>query len=88
MTMHTDEYEISLSREIDVCKGRIKAIKKDILKIEKKYGFDTGSFQNNKSDSDNVSESDANNWTECIELLNTWELKQREFEALFNRMKK
>ena len=45
--MHTDEYEISLSREIDVCRGRVRAIKKTLYKMEQKYGITTEQFLNN-----------------------------------------
>jgi hypothetical protein len=86
--MHTDEYEISLSREIDVCKGRMKAIKKSLQKMEKKYGIATDNFLKGLLSGGKVSEVDGKKWTEDIELLSIWESKQKEFEALYTKMKK
>ncbi len=85
--MHTDEYEISLSREIDVCRGRIRTIRKDLRKMEQKYGITTDSFAIGMPGG-KVTAADGKRWAEDIELLRTWEDKQREFVALYNSMKK
>ncbi len=42
--MHTDEYEISLSRELGVCKSSIKKIKKFFAIMERKHGKTTAQF--------------------------------------------
>ena len=89
IVMHTDEYEISLSREIDVCRSRIRAIKKTLCKMEQKYGVTTEQFLKNPGKSAAaISDSDAGRWTENCTALTGWRDKQQEFEALYLRLKK
>jgi hypothetical protein len=42
--MHTDEYEISIGREISLCGKLIRRLKRSIQKKEKKYGISTEDF--------------------------------------------
>jgi len=87
--MHTDEYEISLSREIDVCGDRIRAIKKTLCKMEQKYGISTEQFLDDlKNGAGIVSGGDAGKWVEHCKALKVWQDKQVDFEALYLRMKK
>jgi hypothetical protein len=87
--MHTDEYEISLSREIDVCRGRVRAIKKTLYKMEQKYGITTEQFLNNpKNVAGKVSADDAGKWTDNCAALKVWQDKHLDFESLYLRMKK
>jgi len=87
--MHTDEYEISLSREIDVCRSRIRAIRKTLCKIEQKYGIPAEQFLvDSKNSAGRVSGGDAVKWAEQCAALAVWQDKQADFEALYQRMKK
>ena len=87
--MHTDEYEISLSREIAVCRGRVRAIKKTLYTMEQKYGITTEQFLNDpKNAAGKVSDGDAGKWTENCTALKVWQDKHVDFEALYLRMKK
>jgi hypothetical protein len=87
--VHTDEYEISLSREIDVCRSRIKTIRKALSKMEQKYGITTEQFlDDSKNGTGKVSGGDDGKWSENYEALKVWQDKQAEFEALYLRMKK
>jgi len=42
--MHTDEYEISIGREISLCRKLIRRLKSSIQKREKRYGISTEGF--------------------------------------------
>jgi len=87
--MHTDEYEISLSREIDVCKARVRVIRKTLNKLEQKYGTTAEQFLDDlKNGAGRVSAADAEKWAGNCEALKVWQDKQAEFEALYLRMKK
>ena len=87
--MHTDEYEISLSREIDVCRNRVRAIKKTLCKMEHEYGITTEQFLDDlKNESNPVSGSDASKWVENCEALKVWQDRQVDIEALYLRLKK
>jgi len=87
--VHTDEYEISLSREIDVCKARLRVIRKTLNKLEQKYGTTAEQFLDDlKNAAGRVSGGDAEKWAENCKALNVWQDKQAAFEALYLRMKK
>ena len=87
--MHTDEYEISLSREMDVCRSRIRVIKKTLCKMEEKYGVTTEQFLYNLGKgAGTVSDGDADKWLENCEALTVWRGRQEDFEALYQRLKK
>jgi hypothetical protein len=87
--VHTDEYEISLSREIDVCRSRIRTIRKELSKMEQKYAITTAQFLDDlKNAAGKISGDDAATWAGNCEALNVWQGKQAEFEALYQRMKK
>lgn len=42
--MHTDEYEISIGREIRLCRKLIRRLKRSIEKKENRYGISTEDF--------------------------------------------
>jgi hypothetical protein len=42
--MHTDEYEISIGREMSLCRRLIRGLKRSIQKKERKYGIPTEVF--------------------------------------------
>ncbi len=42
--MHTDEYEISIGREISLCGRLIRRLKRSIQKKENQYGISTEDF--------------------------------------------
>ena len=44
--MHTDEYEISIGREINLCGKLIRRLKRSLEKKEKQYGLSTADFLN------------------------------------------
>jgi hypothetical protein len=86
--MHSDEYQISLSREIDVCRDRVNVVRKRLRKLEEKSGVTTAQFlEGIQSGSDAVSGGDAVKWAETCDELKVWETKQKEFEALQRAMK-
>jgi hypothetical protein len=86
--MDTDEYEISLSRELDVCKGAIRTLQKRLQKMEARYGIGTGKFLEEYRDGRFPRESkDAQEWIGFYKALGHWEKRQEEFEEIFRRMR-
>jgi hypothetical protein len=86
--MHTDEYEISLFRELEVCKNAIGKIRKELRSLEKKYGLETekflsafgaGTFRGGKDD--------GAKWIEKCNDLKRWEEHQNQYQSLFKAMK-
>jgi len=86
--MHTDEYEISLSRELDVCKKTIRKLQKSLLVMEKKYNTTTDKFvEEYPSNRFPSQDRDFINWHSNYEALRRWEQRKGEFEEIFHRMK-
>ncbi len=86
--MHTDEYEISLSRELAVCKSSIKKIKEFFAIMERKHGKTTTQFVE-EYDGGKLTDNqdDYAPWRDNYESLKNWEGLQREYEELFRMMK-
>ncbi len=86
--MHTDEYEISLSRELAVCKSTIKKIKEFFGILERKYNKTTAQFVK-EYDSGKISghKEDFEPWRSNYESLKGWEELERQYEEAFRMMK-
>ncbi len=86
--MHTDEYEISLSRELDICKKKIEEIEKFLAAMEKRYGIKTGSFVEGFVDGKIVGHrDDFTSWKNHSEELKKWRDRKKEYETIFHMMK-
>lgn len=88
MVMHTDEFEISLSRELAVCKSSIKRIKEFFAIMERKHNkttelfieeFDSRKLTGNKDDYEA--------WRNNFESLKRWEELERQYEEAFRMMR-
>ncbi len=86
--MHTDEYEISLNRELNVCKSTIKRIREFFAIMERKHGMTTEQFVLGY-DSGKLTgrEEDFVPWRDNYDSLKNWVKLQREYEELFKQMK-
>ncbi len=86
--MHTDEYEISLSRELAVCKKTIRKLQKSLHTMERKYNTTTDEFvEAYRSNRFSSQDKDCIDWISNYEALKKWEEREREFEEIFHRMK-
>jgi hypothetical protein len=86
--MHTDEYEISLSRELHVCENRIKKITKCLAKMEMKYKIKTEVFAVELSRGNITGQKDDYKvWMKEYEALKKWEVLRDQYAALLRRMK-
>lgn len=89
--MHTDEFEISLLRELCVCKNTIYAIKKSLVILERKHNKSTDAFLNQLR-SGTLSghpdlEGDYQDWQNRYESLMRWEELERQYQEALQRMK-
>jgi len=86
--MHTDEYEISLSRELAVCKSSIKKIKEFFAIMERKHNKTTTQFVE-EYDSGKLagSRDEYEPWRNNYESLKRWEELERQYEEAFRMMK-
>ncbi len=86
--MHTDEYEISLARELNVCEKKIAEIKKTLLHLEQKYNIKAEVLAE-KFPYGKISEQDAGltAWVKESEALKEWETLRDQYAELLRKMK-
>ena len=89
--MPYDEYEISLSRELNVCKNTIQRIQKSLDILERKHNKTTAVFiqelQNNKLTDHPEYKDDYDAWQSSYESLRRWEELERQYQEAFRKMK-
>ncbi|MDO5675350.1 MAG: hypothetical protein Q4G66_10615 [bacterium] len=91
--MHTDEYEISIAREIIVCKRFTEKLSKRLEEHAGRFGAsDPDKVVRNNEQSDDqaagtISEQELQQWREDIEALAIWEQRLAEYEEAFRMMR-
>lgn len=86
--MHTDEYEISLFREIDVCKKAICKIRKSLQMMEKKYNITTEEFvEGYLCGKFSALNKDFIDWNVNDGLFKKWQEREKDYEEILERMK-
>jgi hypothetical protein len=86
--MHTDEYEIALSKELAVCKSATKKIREFFAIMERKHKKSTLQFVE-EFDSGKLTDKqdDYEPWRNNYESLKRWEELERQYEEAFRMMK-
>ncbi len=86
--MHTDEYEISLLRELNICEKKVAKIKKILLHLEQKYNINT-KVPPDKFPNCEISGQDEGliAWMKEFEALKQWETLRDEYAAQLKKMK-
>jgi len=86
-----DEYEISLSRELNVCKNTIQRIQKSLGILERKHNMTSEAFikelRNNTLADHPEYKEDYDAWQSSYESLKRWEELERKYRDEFQRMK-
>ncbi len=89
--MHTDEFEISLSRELKVCGNAIQRIKKTLDLMEQKHCKTTKAFieeyKSGKLLVDPGSKDDYRAWESSYESLKEWQSLERQYQEQYRIMK-
>lgn len=84
--MHTDEYEISISREIQVCHNRIERSEKAISNLQKRYEWlASGTLDYAPREPDK--EAVWVKWRELHEGLNAWRQRLKEYEEAYSAIR-
>lgn len=78
--MNTDEYRISLAREITVCNNIIARISRELARLEKKYNMPTAEFVQTTQEKSGVDSAECSRWLQEYETLLTWQQRLREYE--------
>jgi hypothetical protein len=84
--VHTDEYEISLGREVSLCRRVCRKLEKAIRWKEEKYGMTTEALvQRLKENPSAEANNDFTKWRKEVRELSSWQKKLREYEMVFHR---
>jgi hypothetical protein len=89
--VHTDEYEISLYRELAVCKNTIQRIKKSLGILERKHNKATQAFiaeyRNGKLTQHPEFKDDYEAWQSSYDSLKRWEELEKQYQDAYRLMK-
>jgi hypothetical protein len=89
--MHTDEFEISLARELCVCKNTIREINYSLSILERKYNKTTATFldelRRNQIPEDPHHRDDYEAWRSSYESLKRWRELERQYQEAIRMMK-
>ncbi|MHB8880675.1 MAG: hypothetical protein ACYC69_04080 [Thermodesulfovibrionales bacterium] len=86
--MHTDEYEISISRELDICKNKVHVLKKALSLRETKFNMSTEKFiVLYRHGEISVDDIDYISWINDYRALRTWQATLNQYEELLVLMR-
>ena len=85
--MHTDEYEIALFKEVDVCTGHIRRYQRLLDRMEARHNMTTAVFIDRNSRGDLPTPRDFTGWMDGVEALRNWSARRDEYERLLGIMK-
>lgn len=86
--LQTDEYGISISREIAVCRNMIERQRKHLVRFEKRYGFFTEEVIKNESLKIDTKTQDLDQWRNEYEGLLAWQQRLREYEDAYETLRR
>jgi hypothetical protein len=86
--MNTDEYEISLAREVTVCKNIIAKISGELSLLEKKHGMITADFIMKAREGGGLDFADSARWLQEYDALQTWQQRLHEYEEALQAVKR
>ena len=85
--MHTDEYEIALFREVDVCTGQMRKYQRLLDKMEARHNMTTTAFLDCLRGGELPATPDFGEWHAGVEALQRWKERRIEYEHLLCVMK-
>jgi len=85
--MHTDEYEISLARELKVCESAIRKAMRFFASMNMKYGLETALFIEKYNSGTLGKSRDFDAWADSYHALQDWEKRRDQYDELLRTMK-
>ena len=85
--MHTDEYEISLGREIAFCRKMVRRLKDSLERREKQGGLTTAAFLEALEQGSLAGEHPAQSWSQEYQRLQYWQKMLAEYEEALESLK-
>ncbi|MCX5877148.1 MAG: hypothetical protein NT087_12810 [Deltaproteobacteria bacterium] len=86
--LQTDEYCISISREITVCKNMIDRQEKELAQFEKQYGISTEQLLAGEIPETGGETRTLEEWRNGYEGLLAWQQRLREYEEAYNELRR
>jgi DNA/RNA-binding domain of Phe-tRNA-synthetase-like protein len=85
--MHTDEYEISLGREIALCRNMVRKLKESLERQEKQFGMTTAAFIQALKREGLTEQPIIQTWNQEYQELQTWQKRLTEYEEALQSLK-
>jgi hypothetical protein len=85
--MHTDEYEISVGREITLCRKFVERLKHSLGEREKRYKMTTESFLQTLEQGHISEQGDFRSWHEEYHQLRYWQKMLSDYEEALRSLK-
>lgn len=85
--MHSDEYGITLSREVNICNKKLKEIARFLAAMEEKYKMTTDVFIAGFERGEGETRKDFAAWKENYEALKTWTRLKEQYDELYRDMR-
>ncbi len=86
--MHTDEYEISISREISFCRKRVRQLKDALDRREKQYGMTTAAFLQALEEGRLSDQLPIQGWKQEYQDLQYWQKVLTDYEGALDSLKR
>ena len=86
--LQTDEYCISISREITVCKNMIDRQQEELSLFEKQYGISTQQMLAGEMPENSRKASDLEAWCNGHKGLLAWQQRLREYEEAYKSLRR
>jgi hypothetical protein len=86
--MHTDEYEISIGREIALCRKMVRKSKNSLERRGKQSGLTTEAFLQALEKGCLFEQPDIQNWNQEYQKLLYWQKMLTEYEEALESLKR
>ena len=86
--MHTDEYEISIGREITLCRKMVRRLKDALARREKQYGMTTAAFLQALEEGCLSEKHPIQSWNQEYQELQYWQKILTEYEEALESLKR
>jgi ABC-type bacteriocin/lantibiotic exporter with double-glycine peptidase domain len=85
--VHTDEYEISIGREIAFCRKMVRRLKDSLERREKQYGMTTEAFLQALEERCLSEQQPMQSWNQEYQELQSWQKRLTEYEKALESLK-
>ena len=86
--MHTDEYEISIGREIALCRRMVRQLKDSLARREKQCGMTTAAFLQALKEGCQSEQHPIQSWIQEYQKLQYWQKMLIEYEEALESLKR